>query len=36
MQQKSAEFRERGGEVYLPADVARAADVDAGEAVAAD
>ena len=23
MQQKSAEFRQRGGEVYLPADVVR-------------
>jgi phosphomethylpyrimidine synthase len=38
MAQKSAEFRERGGEVYLPADVVRAdADsVDAEETVAAD
>jgi len=36
MQQKSAEFRQRGGEMYLPADAVRAADVDAGETVAAD
>jgi phosphomethylpyrimidine synthase len=35
MQQKSAEFRERGGEVYLPADVVRAA-AEAEETVAAD
>jgi phosphomethylpyrimidine synthase len=33
MAQKSAEFRQRGGEVYLPADVVRAA---AEETVAAD
>ncbi|HYR08885.1 MAG TPA: phosphomethylpyrimidine synthase ThiC, partial [Longimicrobium sp.] len=33
MAQKSAEFRERGGEVYLPADVVR---VEAEETVAAD
>jgi hypothetical protein len=33
MQQKSAEFRERGGDVYLPADVVRA---EAEETVAAD
>ena len=33
----SAEFRERGGEVYLPADVARAGEsADAEETVAAD
>jgi phosphomethylpyrimidine synthase len=37
MAQKSAEFRERGGEVYLPADVVRAeAGVEAEETVAAD
>jgi hypothetical protein len=37
MQQKSAEFRERGGEVYLPAGtVAVKADADAEETVAAD
>jgi phosphomethylpyrimidine synthase len=36
MQEKSAEFRQRGGEVYLPADVVHAADVDAEETVAAD
>jgi hypothetical protein len=38
MQEKSAEFRERGGEVYLPADVVRAnaAAADAEETVAAD
>jgi phosphomethylpyrimidine synthase len=38
MQQKSAEFRERGGEVYLPADVVAEADADAEaeESVAAD
>jgi phosphomethylpyrimidine synthase len=37
MQEKSAEFRERGGEVYLPADVVRTeADADAEETVAAD
>ncbi|HEX6368570.1 MAG TPA: hypothetical protein VF006_06550 [Longimicrobium sp.] len=37
MQQKSAEFRQRGGEVYLPADTVRAAEpVDAEETVAAD
>jgi phosphomethylpyrimidine synthase len=37
MQQKSAEFRQRGGEVYLPADVvAEAAKVEAEETVAAD
>jgi phosphomethylpyrimidine synthase len=34
MQQKSAEFRERGGEVYLPADAIVAAEVE--ETVAAD
>jgi phosphomethylpyrimidine synthase len=38
MQQKSAEFRERGGEVYLPADsiVAAEASAEAEETVAAD
>jgi phosphomethylpyrimidine synthase len=38
MQQKSAEFRQRGGEVYLPADVVagEAAKVEAEETVAAD
>ena len=34
MAQKSAEFRERGGEVYLPADSIVSADAE--EAVAAD
>jgi phosphomethylpyrimidine synthase len=34
MQQKSAEFRERGGEVYLPLDGTVAAEVE--EPVAAD
>jgi phosphomethylpyrimidine synthase len=34
MAQKSAEFRERGGEVYLPADVVAAAEAE--ETVAAD
>jgi hypothetical protein len=34
---KSAQFHERGGEVYLPADVVRAAEsVAAEETVAAD
>jgi phosphomethylpyrimidine synthase len=37
MQEKSAEFRERGGEVYLPADVVRAAaEAHAEETVGAD
>ena len=38
MAQKSAEFRERGGEVYLPADsiVAAEAHAEAEETVAAD
>jgi hypothetical protein len=37
MAKKFAEFRERGGEVYLPADVvAEAARADAEETVAAD
>ncbi len=40
MQQKSAEFRQRGGEVYLPAEVVSAAGTEAGaeaeETVAAD
>jgi hypothetical protein len=38
MQQMSAEFRQRGGEVYLPADsvVAAEAGVEAEETVAAD
>ena len=34
MHQKSAEFRERGGEVYLPVDVVAAAEAE--ETVAAD
>lgn len=34
MAQESAEFRERGGEVYLPADVVAAAETE--ETVAAD
>ena len=42
MQEKSAEFRERGGEVYLPAEVVAGASVgtdasaEAGETIAAD
>jgi phosphomethylpyrimidine synthase len=36
MAAKSAEFRQRGGEVYLPADVVRAAAAEAEETVAAD
>jgi hypothetical protein len=36
MQQESAEFRERGGEVYLPADVVGAAESGALDAVSAD
>jgi hypothetical protein len=38
MQEKSAEFRERGGEVYLPANsiVAAETEAEAEETVAAD
>jgi hypothetical protein len=36
MQQKSAEFRQRGGEMYLLADVVAEADAEAEETVAAD
>ena len=36
MAAKSAEFREKGGKVYLRTDVADAADVEAEETVAAD
>ena len=36
MHQNAAKFRKHGGEVYLPGDVAAAADVDAEEPVAAD
>lgn len=37
MQEKSAEFRERGGEVYVSADVVRAGEfMAAEETVAAD
>jgi phosphomethylpyrimidine synthase len=36
MAAKSAEFRQRGGEVYLPADAAAAVETEAEETVAAD